>query len=294
MTRISLLGVPSAAGTHGPGQERAPRVVREAGLAAKLQALGVEVDDRGDLPVVPFTPDPAHRTQQNAGRVLEVVRLVAGQVSLILDDGGVPLVVGGDCTVTLGVAAAYIRRYPDLGLMYFDGDIDVSTPHSTVSGILDTMGMAHLLGHGIPELAQAGPRHPLLSGDHIVAFGYDEREPSPGQQQWLRDQGVRCYPANRMADPAEQAAAATAYLAGRARPLLVHFDVDVIDSTEFPLADFPLFNVGLGYVHALSCLKTFCSADHFAGLIVTEINPGRDPDGTLVTRLVDDISHALA
>ena len=119
-TRISLLGVPSAAGTHGPGQEKAPRALREAGLAGRLQALGVEVDDRGDLPVVPFAADPVHRTQQNAGRVLEVVRLVAEEVSLILDDGGVPLVIGGDCTITLGVAAAYIRRYADLGLMYFD------------------------------------------------------------------------------------------------------------------------------------------------------------------------------
>ena len=91
------------------------------------------------------------------------MRLVAEKVSLILDDGGVPLVIGGDCTITLGVAAAYVRRYPDLGLMYFDGDIDVSTPQGTVSGILDTMGMAHLLGDGIPELAHAGPRHPLLS-----------------------------------------------------------------------------------------------------------------------------------
>lgn len=289
-----MLGVPSAAGTHGPGQEKAPGALREAGLAERLQALGVEVDDRGDLPVVPFAADPDHRSQQNAGRVLDVVRLVAEKVSLILDDAEVPLVIGGDCTITLGVAAAYVRRYPDLGLMYFDGDIDVSTPQSTVSGILDTMGMAHLLGHGIPELAHAGPRHPVLRADHIVAFGYDEREPSREQQRWLQDQGVRCYPANGMANPPEQAAAAKAYLAGRARPILVHFDVDVIDSTDFPLANFPHFNEGLSYDSALSCLKTFCSGEHFAGLVVTEINPDHDPDGIMITRLAEDISHALA
>jgi arginase len=127
-----------------------------------------------------------------------------------------------------------------------------------------------------------------------VAFGYDEREPSREQQRWLRDQGVRCYPANGMANPPEQAAAASAYLAGRARPLLVHFDVDVIDSTDFPLADFPHFNEGLSYNHALSCLKTFCSADHFAGLVVTEINPDHDPDGLLIPRLVGDICRVLA
>ena len=109
MARICLLGVPSAAGAHGPGQEKAPGALREAGLAERLQALGMEVDDRGDLPVVPFAADPDHRSQQNAGRVLDVVRLVAEKVSLILDDAGVPLVIGGDCTIPLGVAAAYVR-----------------------------------------------------------------------------------------------------------------------------------------------------------------------------------------
>jgi arginase len=97
-----------------------------------------------------------------------------------------------------------------------------------------------------------------------------------------------------MASPPQQAAAAMADLAGRARPLLVHFDVDAIDSTDFPLANFPHFNEGLSYNHALSCLKSFCSADDFAGLIITEINPDRDADGTLIVRLAEGITRALA
>jgi arginase family enzyme len=42
--RFSLLGVPSAAGTHGPGQERAPAALRAAGLVARLMKRGAEVD----------------------------------------------------------------------------------------------------------------------------------------------------------------------------------------------------------------------------------------------------------
>lgn len=59
---------------------------------------------------------------------------MAGRVSdLLRADDGVPLILGGDCTITLGVLAAYVARYPDLGLLYFDGDIDVSTPATTTS-----------------------------------------------------------------------------------------------------------------------------------------------------------------
>ena len=292
--RYSLLGVPSAAGTHGPGQELAPAAVRAAGLIERLRDRGVEVEDRGDLPASSFAPDPANPTKQNVARVVEVVGRAAEAVGEILDSGGTPLVIGGDCTITLGVVAAYVQRAPGVGLLYFDGDIDVATPETTTSGILDTMGLSHLLGRGVPELATIGDRMPLLPADHIVAFGFDEREPTAEQRAWLTAQGVDCRPANTMADAAVEARDAWLRLAARADPVLLHFDVDVIDSTDLPLADFPHFNEGLGFEAAMAALRTFCSQPAFGGLVVTEINPLRDPDGRLLNRLLDPLSAALA
>lgn len=292
--RYSLLGVPSAAGTHGPGQELAPAAVRAAGLVERLRDRGVEVEDRGDLPTVPFAPDPANPTKQNVARVVQVVGRVAEAVGEILDSGGTPLVIGGDCTITLGVVAAFAHRMPEMGLMYFDGDIDVATPETTTSGILDTMGMSHLLGRGVPELAGIGDRVPLLAADHILAFGFDEREPTAEQREWLIAQGVDCRPSNAMTDAAAEAADAWMRLAARADPVVLHFDVDVIDSTDLPLADFPHFNEGLRFEAAMGALRTFCSQPAFAGLVITEINPLRDPDGQLLARLLDPLTEALA
>jgi len=291
--RVSILGVPSAAGTHGPGQESAPHALRRARLVERLEARGAEVEDHGDLPVFAFSPDPRHRTQQNLDRVVDVVRKVRASVGPMIEGGATPLVIGGDCTITLGVVAAYVERHPDVGLIYLDGDIDVSTPDTTTSGILDTMGMAHMLGVGAPELAGAGPRQPLLAGDHIVAFGYDEIESSAEERDWLAAQGVACFPAQRTGDMRAQAALASTEISSRAEPILVHFDVDVIDSTDFPLADFPHFNEGIAYEHAVDSLRTFCSLEAFRGLVVTEINPYRDVNGSLVDRLVGDLVDVL-
>jgi arginase len=259
----------------------------------RLQERGVKVDDHGDLPVFSFSSDPGDRKRQNLGRVVDVVRRVDAAVGIMLDVGTTPLVIGGDCTVTLGVVGAFVRRHPDLGLIYLDGDIDVSTPETTTSGILDTMGMAHLLGGGASELAGAGPRRPLLSGDHVVAFGYDEVESSAEERDWLAGQGVACFPSRQITDPSEQADRACSLLASRARPVLVHFDVDVIDSTDFPLANFPHFNEGLSYEAAIAALRAFCSHEAFGGLVVTEINPDRDVDGSLVGRLVGDLVDVM-
>jgi arginase len=55
--RYALLGAPSAAGTHGPGQELAPSAIRAAGIVERLRDLGAEVEDHGDLPAVPFAPE---------------------------------------------------------------------------------------------------------------------------------------------------------------------------------------------------------------------------------------------
>jgi len=51
---LALLGVPTSAGTHGPGQEKAPGALRAAGLAGALEAAGVEVQDEGDLPAAMY------------------------------------------------------------------------------------------------------------------------------------------------------------------------------------------------------------------------------------------------
>ena len=296
MRGIELIGVPSAAGTHGPGQEDAPAWLRDAGLLTGLAARGVAVRDHGDLPRVRFRPDPDHPRQQNLGLVTEVARNLAGRVAEICGGGagaGVPLILGGDCTITLGVLAGFLERHPDAGLMYFDGDIDVSTPQTTASGILDTMGLAHLLGSGTPELARIGPRYPLMPGERIVAFGYDFAEAPEPARAWLTEQKVTQYPATGMDDPPARAAEAMSGLAGRSGPVLVHFDVDVINSTEFPLADFPHFNQGLGYLDALACLRVFCRHEAFGGLVITEVNPHRDPDGRLTARLAADVAEIL-
>ena len=146
---LGLIGVPSSAGAHGPGQEKAPGALRQAGLLGALRETGLTVEDLGDLPVTRFQPDPANRKSQSLSRVVMVARQVADRVATAVDRDLVPLVLGGDCSITLGVVAGLLRRQPDLGLMYFDGDADLTTPDTTHSGIFDSMGVAHLIGDSV-------------------------------------------------------------------------------------------------------------------------------------------------
>jgi arginase family enzyme len=52
-----LLGAPTSMASFAPGQEKAPRALRDAGIVEALTSAGVEVEDHGDLPLRRWAPD---------------------------------------------------------------------------------------------------------------------------------------------------------------------------------------------------------------------------------------------
>src|ERR1700682_961873 len=291
--KLGLIGVPSSAGAHGPGQEKAPVALRKAGLLGALREAGIEVEDLGDLPVTRFQPDPANRKRQSRSGVIKVARQVADQVATAVERELVPLVLGGDCTISLGVVAGLVRGRPDLGVMYFDGDADMTTPETTHSGIFDSMGVSHLIGEGDPEVAHLGPRFPLVPPDRITLFGFHPYEVEPNEQRLLDKSAIALYPVTSMGDrPVERAAEALTRLEERVRAIAVHFDVDVMDSAEIPLADWPHYDA-LSFGDAMRCLRVFVGSRKLAALVVTEINPDNDPDGLLVRQFIDAFAEAM-
>jgi len=291
--RLGLIGVPSSAGAHGPGQEKAPAALRQAGLLGALRETGLEVEDLGDLPVSRFVPDRVDRKRQSRDAVVKAARQVAEAVAAAVGRDLIPLVLGGDCTITLGVVAGLLRRQPDLGLIYFDGDADLTTPETTHSGIFDSMGVSHLIGEGDPELAHIGPRFPLLPQDRIALFGFHPYEIEPREAQLLEQTAMLRYPVTSMADRSlELAREVRARLEERAKAIAVHFDVDVMDSAEVPLADWPHYDA-LSFGDAMRCLSVFVGSPRLAALVVTEINPDNDPDGLLVRQFIDAFVAAL-
>lgn len=293
---IGLLGVPTSAGSHNPGQEKAPDALRAVGLVEALRAGGRQVRDFGNLPVQRHRPCARVDGVRDLDRVVEIIRQTADQVAQIKAEGFLPLVLGGDCTTTIGVVAGLTRAGTpaEVGLVYFDGDADLNTPATSDSGVLDTMGVTHLLGDGLPQLAGAGARQPLLGPDQIELFGFDPAELDTQQWARLTSRGLHATPAPAVReDPTVRAAAALARLEKQVDSVLVHLDVDVLDTGLFPLANFPHF-AGLTVAEVAQCLSVFCSGDAFAGLVLTEVNPDHDPDGLLLRVLTRTVGDALA
>src|SRR6266487_1981994 len=208
--------------------------------------------------------------------------------------GQLPLVIGGDCTITLGVMAGFRRRHPDVGLVYLDGDTDLGTPESGGSGIFDSMGVAHLLGRGAAELAGMAGQPPLLDPARLAIIGADPRETDDAGRKFLSEAGVRLDEAPEfIADPAAVAGRAMQRAAAAGGPVVVHFDVDVVDSGDLPLGNFPHYGTGVSLDAAITALAAMRAHPSFAGLVLTEVNPTHDGDGSLLDRYIRGLASAL-
>ncbi len=292
--RIALIGAPSSAGARFVGQEQAPQSLRDAGLVQLLRSDGHEVVDLGDLAQASFAPDPQHPKQQNLSLVVSVLEQVANRVESALADGMWPLVIGGDCTVTIGVLAALAKHFPKLGLMYLDGDVDLNTPETTHTGILDGMVLAHILGEGAEELSRFGCRYPLLEEQDITLFGYSTEAGGvdPVEIGLLEDTRMAKYPMEKVRDGVRDAATgALRDLEQEVDHILVHFDVDVVDVADFAAVDVP-HDPGLGLLQVREALSIFLESHKSVGLVVTEFNASRDSDGTLALQLIELIREA--
>jgi arginase len=291
-----VVGVPTSAGAHHAGQELAPAALRKAGLIKALRAAGESVADAGDLPGAVFAVDHQATGARNLGAVARVAGEVADAVATGLGTGRLPLVIGGDCTITLGVIAGFRRHHPDVGLVYVDGDADLGGAlGSDGSGILDSTGVAHLLGYGTPELCGLAGPGALLEPGRLALVGGDPRETDDAGRRFLAETGVSFQEAPALiADPAGAAARALAAIAPASGPLVVHFDVDTVDSGDLPLANFPHYGSGVRLSQVVTCLQVLRAAPAFAGLVLTEVNPTHDPGGAQLARYVAAIAAAVA
>ena len=295
---LGLIGVPTSAGAFAPGQEQAPRALRDAGLLESLHGSGVVVRDHGDGPAWRWRPDRANPRAQNLSRVVEIVRDTARRVAEAVGAGEATLVLGGDCTVGIGTAAGQLTAGERVGLVYFDAHADLNIPSSVPEGALDWMGLAHMLGEegAAPELVGVGPRTPLLVADQVLLFAWGPEQATPFERAAIDRRGIRVITVDEVAAGPEQAARrARELVEDRCDRLLVHFDVDVIDFTDLPLSENTGRNQGLAYVHAVSALQALLESPRLAALTITELNPDHtEEDARGIERFVAAISGSLA
>lgn len=279
MTSIALLGVPLDLGASRRGVEMGPSAVRLAQLATRLESLGHSVIDTGDVTVPTRETLGFKDGLDYLPTIATVCREVANRTAALVRDGHIPLVLGGDHSVSAGsvagVATALATRGKRLGLIWLDAHADINTPESTLSGNVHGMPVAHLLGHGDPAMAALASPSPAVRPEHTVIIG--ARDLDKAERANAREFGVTVY---TMRDLDERGlrtilAEAIAKVSDGTDGIHVSLDLDFVDPQEAPGVGTPVRG-GATYREAHLSMETLWDTGRVVSMDLVEVNPVLD------------------
>ena len=196
MSKISIVGVPMDLGADRRGVDMGPSALRYADLNERLQTLGYEVDDLGDMDVI--IPETRHFGDPHAKYLKEIADACTHLANLVLEihmDHRTPIVLGGDHSIAVGtmsgMAESFRRQNAKIGLMWFDAHADFNTPQISPSGNVHGMPMAAIMGYGPIELTRIFGFSPKIQPERAVMIGI--REVDPQERELVKSSGVRVF-----------------------------------------------------------------------------------------------------
>jgi arginase len=277
---VSLIGAPVDAGASVPGCRMGPEALRVAGLADALTQFGCDVRDIGDLrgPPAPPSASPVVEGYRNLAEVQSWTRSIFEAVTAQLQDGRLPILMGGDHSLAIGSVSAVAAHCQRLGkplrVLWFDAHADFNTCQTSPSGNLHGMPLAVLCGLGPESLTQMSDQAPALQSTQVKLIGV--RSVDPVEKQLLREKGIVVHDM-RYVDEVGMREVMTLALADITPDTHLHvsFDVDCLDPADAPGVGTPVRG-GPSYREAQLCMEMIADTGALASLDIMELNPALD------------------
>lgn len=283
---VAIVGAPFDEGTSSrPGARFGPRAIRMAPTAwSTTDAWSIQLDvepysvlkvvDAGDAPIVPT-------------RFERALRVIHEKVFRVASAGPIPIVLGGDHSITYPSAAAVARHvWPrTVGVVHFDAHADTGA---------DQWGNLHAHGQPMRRLIEEG----WVAGRNFVQIGLRGYWPDRETFAWMREQGMRWHTMVEIEERGAEAVIADAIAEALDGPEVVYLsvDIDVVDPGAAPGTGTPEPG-GILPREMLRAVRQIVGAVELVGMDVVEVSPPYDQSETtamLAHRLVMEAISALA
>jgi arginase len=275
--KIRVIGVPLDLGQSRRGVDMGPSAVRVAGLEARLEALGHDVEDGGNIPVA--IAEQKKEGHANAKYLKEITDTCIKHAELIvktLEAGKIPLVLGGDHSVAAGTVAGVAeferRKNERIGLLWIDAHADMNTPETSPSGNVHGMPLAALVGLGPPELVDIFGFSPKVAAENCVLVG--ARDIDPAEKENIRKSGIEVFTMRDIDERGMRSVMEEALrLAGRdTAGYHVSLDMDWIDPEDAPGVGTPVRG-GATYREAHLAMEIIADHARMLSFEIVEVNP---------------------
>ncbi|MEV4412562.1 arginase family protein [Catellatospora sp. NPDC049609] len=243
--------------------------------------LDERLPDR-DLPLPPHLDVTAVTEELPGGdvwaRLGRLYTSAAREVARVARAGAVPVVVSGDCTVSLATMAGLQQAGVDPAIVWFDAHGDVQTLETTTSGYVGGMPLRIIVGYRPELISQRIGLRPIAEDRALLV---DARDLDPPEAAYLDAAAVH---RSGVADLGEDALPPG--------PLVLHLDLDVIDPADLPGLRFPVPG-GPSADAVLAAARRVLATGRVAAIDVacTWYPDGRDDTG-LRARLLAELTAA--
>jgi agmatinase len=236
-----------------PGTRFAPRAIRAASapsgkhLEAGIDATeALRIVDFGDAPVTPADGRASHAA-------------IEATVAQVLGARALPVVLGGDHSVTEPSVRACAGAHGPVGLVHFDTHTDTG---EEVFGVELSHGtpMRHLVDHG------------HVAGARYAQIGLRGYWPGDAEFAWQAEKGITSFFMHDVRDLGIREVVARAIAVVGAGPVYLTVDVDVLDPAFVPATGTPEPG-GMSAVDLLLAVRTVASELDVIGVDVVEVIP---------------------
>jgi arginase len=292
---IEIISAPSILGLRSSGVQDLGKSLLAAGLEARLQ---VKLPIRHVNTLNEFYSD--QRDPQTNCLNPELIRdfsLTLGEaVTDVVNEGHFPLVLGGDCSILIGIMPA-LKLKGSYGLIFMDAHADFYEPERSTTGEVADMDLAIVTGRGPSVLTDINNLQPYVKDKHVIHIGQrDIEETIKYESRDIRESGITCF---SLADIEKQGiekitAAALQYAQGLGvESFWIHFDTDVLADEINPAVDYRLPG-GLSFSQVEHLMSNLLTSLNIAGMSVTIFNPRLDTDGSIARNIVESMSRIFS
>lgn len=279
------------------GVDMGPSAIRVASLGARLRDLGYEVEDLGNIEVVQPESIP---TQDDRLRYLpeigEACQRVSNVVYRILENGRVPVVLGGDHAISMGTVAGtasyFHERESKVGLIWIDAHADMNTPESTPSGNIHGMPLAVNIGMGAEALTHLRGFAPKVNPKNVALVGI--RSVDAQERINVRKSGIMSFTMRDIDERGMRSVMdeAIRVASNGTEGIHVSLDLDAVDPSEAPGVGTPVKG-GLSYREAHLALEMIADSRKLLSIDCVEVNPVIDEANRTAMLAVEFLCSAL-
>ena len=254
---FAIAGAPfDTASSFRSGSRFGPSAIRNISCMMKPNNVIQQVNimdsltggDLGDFPIVPGYIHPSYAAIE-AG--------VAG----ILSDGALPIVLGGDHSITLAELRAVAKKYGPVGLIHFDSHSDLCD---------EVFGEKY--NHGTPF--RRALEEGLIEPSRCIQVGMRGSLYDPNEHKMAADLGMKLIPAHKIREMGLDALIDAIKERVGDKPTFLTFDIDFVDPAYAPGTGTPEVG-GFTSLEALTLMRALTTVN-FAGFDIVEVLPAYD------------------